>query len=91
MSKTAPCYLQEEWGELISQIPQRERDMLREPLRTRSREQPLGRRGRGKQIVKEFGASFSYNDMKATMNLQFHDVENFVHEDFKGNKNIRYI
>ena len=32
-----------------------------------------------------------YNDMRAAIKLQFRDVENFVHKDFRHREDIRYI
>ncbi len=50
-----------------------------------------GRRERGLKIVRDFGAVVRANNVKAAIKLQFRDVDNFVHPDFKGNTNIRYI
>ena len=50
-----------------------------------------GRRARGLKIVRDFGAVVRANGVKAAIKLQFRDVDQFVHPDFKGNTNIRYI
>ena len=50
-----------------------------------------GRRARGLKIVHDFGAVVRANGVKAAIKLQFRDVDQFVHPDFKGNTNIRYI
>lgn len=46
---------------------------------------------RGKKIIQEFATVVRYNNIKAAIKFQFRDVDNFVHESFKGNQNIRYI
>jgi sialic acid synthase SpsE len=45
---------------------------------------------RGKKIVKEFAKVVKNNRVKASIKLQFRDVDNFIHKDFK-NSNSRYI
>jgi sialic acid synthase SpsE len=39
---------------------------------------------RGKKIVKEFAKVVKENKVKAAIKLQFRDVENFIHKDFKN-------
>jgi sialic acid synthase SpsE len=46
---------------------------------------------RGKKIVNDYGRVVRYNSVKAAIKFQFRDVDNFIHDDFKGNKDIRYI
>ena len=46
---------------------------------------------RGKKIIQDFATVARYNNVKAAIKFQFRDVDNFVHEDFKGNQEIRYI
>jgi sialic acid synthase SpsE len=46
---------------------------------------------RGKKIVSDYGRVVRYNSVKAAIKFQFRDVDNFIHDDFKGNKDIRYI
>ncbi len=46
---------------------------------------------RGKRIIQEFATVVRYNNVKAAIKFQFRDVDNFVHEDFKGNEELRYI
>lgn len=50
-----------------------------------------GRLERGLKIVRDFGAVVRKHGVKAAIKLQFRDVDSFVHPDFKGNTNIRYI
>ena len=50
-----------------------------------------GRLERGLQIVREFGTVARYNGVRAAIKLQFRDVENFIHRDFRGRDDVRYI
>lgn len=46
---------------------------------------------RGLRIVKEFATVVRYNDVRAAIKLQFRDVENFVHKDWRERADVRYI
>jgi len=46
---------------------------------------------RGLRIIKEFGTVARYNDVRAAIKLQFRDVDTFIHKDFLGRNDIRYI
>lgn len=46
---------------------------------------------RGLKIIRDFGTVVRYNNIKAAIKLQFRDVDNFIHPEFKGNQESRYI
>lgn len=46
---------------------------------------------RGLRIVHEFGTVVRYNNVRAAIKLQFRDVDNFIHKDFIGRSDIRYV
>src|SRR5574344_377859 len=46
---------------------------------------------RGKKIISDFSRIVRFNNIKAAIKLQFRDVDNFIHNDFKGRDDIRYI
>lgn len=46
---------------------------------------------RGLKIVRDYGTVVRYNNIKAAIKFQFREVDNFIHQDFSGNKDIRYI
>ena len=46
---------------------------------------------RGLRIITEHGAIVRHNSVKAAIKLQFRDVDAFIHPDFKGEQNNRYI
>ena len=51
----------------------------------------LGDLQRGLRIIQEHGQVVRFNGVRATMKLQFRDVDNFIHKDFRERKDIRYI
>lgn len=47
--------------------------------------------GRGQKIITDFSRIVRFNNIKAAIKLQFRDVDNFIHKDFVGRDDIRYI
>ena len=50
-----------------------------------------GSTDRGLKIVRDYGSVVRHNNVKAAIKLQFRDVNNFIHPEFVGNQDIRYI
>lgn len=50
-----------------------------------------GRLERGLKIIEEFSKIVRFNNVRASIKLQFRDVENFIHKDFRDRQDIRYI
>jgi N-acetylneuraminate synthase len=50
-----------------------------------------GKVERGLKIIRDFGKVARFNGIKAAIKLQFRDVDNFIHKDFRGRTDIRYI
>jgi N-acetylneuraminate synthase len=46
---------------------------------------------RGLKIVKDFSRIVRHNGVRCAIKLQFRDVDNFIHRDFHGRQDIRYI
>lgn len=46
---------------------------------------------RGFKIIQEFGALVRYHGIKAAIKLQFRNQEDFIHKDFQGRTDIRYV
>jgi sialic acid synthase SpsE len=46
---------------------------------------------RGIKIVRDYGTVVRANGVRAAIKFQFRDVDEFIHKDFTGNKEIRYI
>ena len=51
----------------------------------------LGKLERGLKIISDFAKVARYNNVRAAIKLQFRDVDNFVHRDFRDRTDIRYI
>jgi N-acetylneuraminate synthase len=50
-----------------------------------------GRVERGLKIIADFSKIVRFNNVRATIKLQFRDVDNFIHKDFRERDDIRYI
>ena len=50
-----------------------------------------GKLDRGLRIVRDYGAVVRHNSVKAAIKLQFRDVDRFIHPDFSGNEDLRYV
>ena len=46
---------------------------------------------RGLQIVREHSRAVRFNNVRAAIKLQFRDVDNFVHKDFRARNDVRYV
>jgi sialic acid synthase SpsE len=51
----------------------------------------LGKLERGMKIISDFAKVARYNNVRAAIKLQFRDVDNFIHKDFRDRSDIRYI
>lgn len=50
-----------------------------------------GKLERGLKIIEEFSRVVRFNNVRASIKLQFRDVQNFIHKDFRVRQDIRYI
>ncbi len=51
----------------------------------------LGSVERGLKIIQEFAQIVRFNNVRASIKLQFRDVEHFVHKDFVDRTDLRYV
>lgn len=51
----------------------------------------LGSLDRGLKIVEQHARIVRFNGVRAAIKLQFRDIENFIHKDFRNRTDIRYI
>lgn len=51
----------------------------------------LGNLERGLKIIRDHGQVARYNNIKAAIKLQFRNPKEFVHPDYRGNQDVRYI
>src|ERR1700733_6535324 len=50
-----------------------------------------GKLERGLQIVREHSRVARFNNVRAAIKLQFRDVDNFIHKDFRNRDDVRYV
>jgi sialic acid synthase SpsE len=50
-----------------------------------------GKLERGLRIISDFSKIVRFNGVRAAIKLQFRDVDTFIHKDFVGREDIRYI
>lgn len=50
-----------------------------------------GKLARGLKIIADYGQVVRFNGVRAALKLQFRDVDSFIHKDFRGRTDIRYI
>lgn len=51
----------------------------------------LGDVNRGLKIISDYGKIVRFNSVRAAIKLQFRDVDNFIHSDYKNRTDVRYI
>lgn len=51
----------------------------------------LGSIERGLKIIHDHAVVVRYNNVKAAIKLQFRDVDEFIHPEFKGTTDLRYV
>ena len=51
----------------------------------------LGSVERGLKIIQEFSQVVRFNNVRASIKLQFRDVERFIHKDFRDRADLRYV
>jgi sialic acid synthase SpsE len=73
------------------EVPQGDRDIFENLFVLEAANNHWGDVVRGKKIIQDFGTVVRYNNMKAAIKFQFRDVDNFIHDEFKGNQELRYI
>lgn len=50
-----------------------------------------GKLDRGLEMIREHSRVVRFNNVRAAIKLQFRDVDNFVHKDFRDRADIRYV
>jgi N-acetylneuraminate synthase len=50
-----------------------------------------GKLERGLKIIRDFSQVVRFNNVRASIKLQFRDVDSFIHKDFRHREDIRYI
>jgi len=72
-------------------ISQRDRDLFENLFVLELANNHLGKLARGLEIIREHARIVRYNNVKAAIKLQFRDVDEFIHPEFRGSNTSRYI
>ena len=72
-------------------ISQRDKDLFENLFVLEIANNHLGNLERGLKIIRDHATVARYNNIKVAIKLQFRDVDEFVHPDFKGNTELRYV
>ena len=75
----------------MSAISQRDRDLFENLFVLELANNHWGRLERGLKIIRDFGQVVRFNGVRASIKLQFRDVDEFIHPEFKGDASNRYI
>ncbi len=75
----------------MSHVSQRDRDLFENLFVLELANNHWGNVDRGLKIIRDHAAIVRYNNVKAAIKLQFRDVEEFIHQEFKGSSELRYI
>jgi len=72
-------------------IKQRDREIFENLFVLELANNHWGKVERGIKIIRDHGTVARYNNVKTAIKLQFRDVDQFIHNDFKGNQDLRYV
>jgi len=72
-------------------ISQKDRDLFENLFVLEMANNHWGKLARGLKIIRDHAAVIKFNNVKAAIKLQFRDVDEFIHPEFKGNQENRYI
>jgi sialic acid synthase SpsE len=75
----------------MNKISQRDKELFENFFVLELANNHWGRIERGLKIIRDHGTVAKYNNVKAAIKLQFRDVEEFIHPEYKGNTELRYI
>lgn len=75
----------------VTEISQRDRELFENLFVLELANNHWGRRERGLKIIRDFGTVVRYNNVKAAIKLQFRDVDRFIHPEYQGNTDLRYV
>ncbi|MGV7211217.1 N-acetylneuraminate synthase family protein [Oxalobacteraceae bacterium A2-2] len=75
----------------MSAISQRDRDLFENLFVLELANNHWGKLERGLKIINDHARVVRYNNVKAAIKLQFRDVDEFIHPEFKNESSIRYI
>jgi N-acetylneuraminate synthase len=75
----------------MDKITQKDKDIFENLFILEMANNHLGKINRGLKIIADHASIVRFNNIKAAIKLQFRDVDAFIHIDYKGSKDQRYI
>lgn len=72
-------------------VSQRDRDLFENLFVLELANNHWGRLERGLKIVRDHATIVRYNNVRAAIKLQFRDVDAFIHPEFRGTTELRYV
>lgn len=75
----------------MNAISQRDKDLFENLFVLELANNHWGRLDRGLKIIRDHASIVRFNNVKAAIKLQFRDIESFIHPEFRGNADLRYI
>jgi N-acetylneuraminate synthase len=75
----------------LSSVAQKDKDLFENLFVLEMANNHWGRVERGLKLIHDHGTIVRFNNIKASIKLQFRDVDEFIHQDFKGAADNRYI
>ena len=75
----------------MSSVSQRDKELFENFFVLELANNHWGRLDRGLKIIRDHAAIVRFNNVKAAIKLQFRDVDEFIHPEFKGTTDNRYI
>ena len=75
----------------MSEIRQRDKSIFENLFVLELANNHWGKVDRGLKIIRDHGSVARQNNVRVAIKLQFRDMQKFVHPDFKGAKDIKYI
>ena len=75
----------------MDKISQRDKDLFENLFVLELANNHWGKLARGLKIIHDHAMIVRFNNVKAAIKLQFRDVDEFIHPDYKGNNDLRYI
>jgi sialic acid synthase SpsE len=75
----------------MGNVSQKDRDRFENLFVLEIANNHWGKLDRGLKIIRDHAAIVRFNNVKAALKLQFRDVDEFIHPEFRGNTEHRYI
>jgi sialic acid synthase SpsE len=75
----------------MDKVPQRDKDLFENLFVLELANNHWGSLSRGLKIIHDHATVVRFNNIKAAIKLQFRDVDEFIHPEYKGNSELRYI